>query len=121
MATWFSLGSVWLQLLGRCNSKQHNMSLVVLGPAELLICSVESIQHAHHPVHLVEPNTTVCDRVSGHGQELCVYLPVVMVSMCLRGRHEGEVVAAVCDGGVENGHRVPEPGQREVRAHDEGT
>ena len=42
----------------------------------------------------------------------------MMVVVCLRGGEEREVVAAVGDGGVEDGHGIPEPGNGYVRAHD---
>ena len=41
--------------------------------------------------------------------------------MWLIGWEEGEMVAIVWDGGVEHCYSVPEPGHREVGAHDEGT
>lgn len=43
MATFFSLGSVWIQLLGRSYTKQHDVSLIVLRPAKLLVSTVEPI------------------------------------------------------------------------------
>lgn len=39
----------------------------------------------------------------------------------LIGREEGKMVATVSDRGVEHCHSVPQPGDREVRAHDEWT
>ena len=41
--------------------------------------------------------------------------------MWLIGWEEGEMVAIVWDSGVEHCYSVPEPGHREVGAHDEGT
>ena len=31
------------------------MTLVVLAASELFVCAMESVQHSHHPIHLVEP------------------------------------------------------------------
>ena len=44
-----------------------------------------------------------------------------MVVMCFRGGEERQVVATVGDCGVEDCHRVPEPGDGEMGAHDVGT
>lgn len=50
----------------------------------------------------------------------CVWHSLVMVVVvCFRGGEEGQVVAAVSGGGVEDGHRVPEQGYRQVGAHEE--
>ena len=41
--------------------------------------------------------------------------------MCLIGREEGKVVATMGDGRTKPGYHIPEPGHREVGAHEKGT
>ena len=41
--------------------------------------------------------------------------------MCLVGREEGKMVAIMSNSSVEQCYNIPEPGHREVGAHEKGT
>ena len=46
---------VRVHILDGSEAQQENVTLVILGLPEVLVSAMESVQHTHHPVHLVEP------------------------------------------------------------------
>ena len=50
-------------MFGRSETEQQDVPLIVLGLPELLIGAMESVQHSHHSIHLVEPVMCTDDEV----------------------------------------------------------